>query len=210
VSLVPALDEPDFDAIGKLPGVTSGIVTQNTDPDALGRVKLRLAWRDEGYETGWARVAAPMAGAKRGAYFLPEVGDEVLVAFDRGDIRFPYVLGSLWSREDKPPETNDDGKNAIRVIHTRRGHKLLFDDSDKGRLVIELSDGKSITIDDDGILIDDKANKVKLDAKGGAVSIEAKQALTLKAPKISIEAGMQMEIKGGTMLNASAAMVKIN
>ena len=210
MSMVPSFGEPSLDALSSVAGVTSGIVTQNKDPDGLGRVKLMLPWREQGFETDWARVASPMAGAARGTFFLPEVGDEVLVGFDRQDIRFPYVLGALWSRTDKPPQTNSDGKNDIRVIHTRKGHKLLFDDGDKPRLVIELSDGKSITIDESGILIDDKANKVKLDAKGGAVSIEAKQALTLKAPKISIQAGMQMEIKGGTMLEASAAMVKIN
>lgn len=210
MSVTASLGENDLEAGGSVAGVTSGIVTQNKDPDQLGRIKLKLPWREEGFETDWVRVVSPMAGAARGIFFLPEVGDEVLVAFDRDDIRFPYVLGSLWSRTDKPPQTNDDGKNDIRVIHTRNGHTLLFDDGDKGRIVIKLSDGKSITIDDSGILIDDSANKVTLDAKAGTVSIEAKQALTFKAPKISIEATASMEIKGGQMLNASATMVKIN
>ena len=195
---------------GTIAGVTSGIVTQNKDPEKLGRVKLKLPWREEGFETDWARVATPMAGGARGVFFLPEVGDEVLVAFDRNDIRFPYVLGSLWSRADKPPQTNADGKNDVRIIHTRKGHTLLFDDGDKGRIEIKLDDGKKITIDADGIVIDDSANKVKLDAKGGAVSIEAKQALTLKAPNIVIESAASMKIKGGAMLEATASMVKIN
>lgn len=210
MSVIPALDERDPEAGGNVAGVTSGIVTKNKDPDQLGRVKLTLPWREDGFETDWVRVVTPMAGGTRGAFFLPEVGDEVLVAFDRDDIRFPYVLGSLWSRADKPPQTNDDGKNDIRVIHTRKGHTLLFDDGAKGRIVIKLDDGKSITIDDSGILIDDTANTVKLDSKGGAVSIEAKQKLTLKAPQISIQASAKMEIKGGQMLEASATMVKIN
>ena len=210
MSVMDSLDPHDPESGGLVAGVTSGIVTQNKDPDKLGRIKLKLPWRDEGFETDWTRVVSPMAGAERGTFFLPEVGDEVLVAFDRNDVRYPYVLGSLWSSTDKPPQTNDDGKNDIRVIHTRKGHTLLFDDGSKGRIVIKLDDGKSITIDDSGILIDDTANTVKLDAKGGAVSIEAKQALTLKAPKISIEASAQMEIKGGAMLKASATMVKIN
>ena len=67
-------------------------------------MKLKLPWREPDFETDWARIVAPMAGGGRGAVFLPEVGDEVLVAFDRDDIRYPYVLGALWSKTDKPPE----------------------------------------------------------------------------------------------------------
>lgn len=207
---IMAPDEHDPEAGGQVAGVTSGIVTQNKDPDQLGRVKITLPWREEGFETDWTRVVSPMAGAARGAFFLPEVGDEVLVGFDRNDIRFPYVLGGLWSRTDKPPQTNEDGKNDIRVIHTRKGHTLLFDDGAKGRILLKLADGKSVTIDDSGILIDDSANKVTLDAKGGAVSIEAKQKLTLKAPQISFEAAAKMDIKGGSMLTVTGTMVKIN
>ncbi|MEA3008362.1 MAG: hypothetical protein QOJ91_54 [Sphingomonadales bacterium] len=92
-------------------GVMTAVVTQNQDPDGLGRVKLRLAAAGEGDETDWARIVAPVAGAARGTFFLPEVGDEVLVAFDHGDIRFPYVLGALWSRFNRPPKVDDDGRN---------------------------------------------------------------------------------------------------
>lgn len=208
--MIPDFDDNDPEAGGKIAGVTSGIVTKNDDPEGLGRVKLSLPWRDEAFETGWVRLATPMAGDARGLFFLPEVGDEVLIAFDRHDIRFPYVLGSLWSRAAKPPQTNADGKNDIRVIHTRKGHTLLFDDGDKGKIELKLADGKKVTIDDDGVAIDDTANTIKLDAKGGSVTIEAKQELKLKAPKISIAASASMEIKGGQMLEAKATMVKIN
>lgn len=195
---------------GRIAGVTSAIVTQNKDPDGLGRVKVKFYWREDKDESDWVRIATPMAGAGRGLFLLPEVDDEVLVGFDRNDIRFPYVLGSLWSRAAKPPETNADGKNDIRVIHTRKGHTLLFDDGDKARIELKLADGKSIVIDNDGIVIDDSANKISLDSKGGKIAIEAKQELSLKAPKISIAASAAMEIKGGQMLEAKATMVKIN
>lgn len=210
MSILHDFDENDPEAGGRIAGVTSGIVSKNEDPDGLGRVRLTLPWRDETFETGWVRVATPMAGNAMGMFFLPEVGDEVLVGFDRNDIRFPYVLGSLWSRAAKPPHINADGKNAIRVIHTRRGHTLLFDDGDKGKIEIKLADGKSVVLDADGITIDDSANTIKLDSKGGSVSIEAKQELKLKAPKISIAASATLEIKGGQMLKAEATMVKIN
>lgn len=181
-------------------GLTSGIVTNNHDPDGLGRVKLRFFWHEDEQESDWARVATPMAGRAFGLFFLPEVGDEVLVGFDRGDIRFPYVIGSLWSQAAKPPETNADGKNDIRIIHTRKGHTLLFDDGDEGRIEMRLSDGKSIVIDDHGILIDDKANRIALDCKGGTVAIEAKEELTLGAPKISMFASTAVELNGRKML----------
>jgi len=206
---------PDFSASqsqhGAVAGVTPAIVSSNTDPDALGRVKLRLPWRGEEFETEWVRIAVPMAGADRGTYFLPEVGDEVLVAFDNDDIRYPYVLGALWSRADKVPETNGDGKNAIRLIKTRAGHLLKFDDTEnRGVILIQLADGKKVEINAEGIQIDDGANKITLDAQAGTVSIEAKASLSLKAPKIAIEASTSLDLKGGAALSASATMVRIN
>lgn len=178
--------DPDSGAVR---GLTSAIVTDNADPEGLGRVKLGLPWR-EGFETNWARIATPMAGAGRGTYFLPEVGDEVLVAFDRGDIDFPYVIGSLWNARDRPPQSNGGGRNDVRAIHTRSGHKLLFDDGETGRIELILRDGKSVIIDGEGIRIDDGSNTILLDAEAGTVTIEAKQALTLKAPTIRIEGTM--------------------
>jgi len=195
---------------GRVTGVVSGIVSSNTDPDQLGRVKLRLPWRSDEFETDWARVVAPMAGKDRGTYFLPEIGDEVLVAFDGDDIRYPYVLGVLWSKTDPPPDKNADSKNSIRLIKTRAGHLLKFDDSDKGAILIQLTDGKKVEINTDGIQIDDGTNKIILDAKAGTVSIEAKQSLSLKAPKIAIEASATLDIKGGQSLAAQATMVRIN
>ena len=205
------LSEGSHEAQGLVAGVATAIVSANTDPDQLGRVKLRLPWRAQEFETDWVRIAVPMAGPDRGTYFLPEVGDEVLVAFDRDDIRYPYVIGALWSRTDKPPEKNADGKNAIRLVKTRAGHLLRFDDSDgKGVILIQLVDGKKVQIDTDGIQIDDGANTIKLDAKAGTVAIEAKQSLTLKAPKIAIEASATLDIKGGQSMSAQATMVRIN
>jgi len=196
---------------GRMTGVATGIVSANTDPDELGRVKLRLPWRSDEFETDWVRIAVPMAGKQQGVYFLPDVGDEVLVAFDNGDVRYPYVLGALWSRTDKPPEKNGDGKNAIRLIKTRAGHLLKFDDTEnEGVILIQLVDGKKVRIDTDGIAIDDGANKITLDAKGGTVAIEAKASLSLKAPKIAIEASTSLDLKGGAALNAQATMVRIN
>jgi len=80
----------------------------------MGRVKVKFPWLSDEHESWWARIATPMAGGGRGAYFLPEVNDEVLCAFEHGDVRFPYVVGALWNGKDAPPTTNDDGKNNFR------------------------------------------------------------------------------------------------
>src|SRR5215472_353851 len=102
-------------------GVVVGIVTNNQDPDGMGRVKVKFPWLSDQDESWWARIATVMAGSSRGSYFLPEVNDEVMVAFEHGDVRFPYVLGALWNGKDSPPTTNSDGKNSIRLIKSRSG-----------------------------------------------------------------------------------------
>ena len=135
----------------------------------------------------------------------------MLVAFDRDDIRYPYVLGALWSDADKPPEANSSKKNDIRVIKSRKGHMLRFDDADaKGVITIQLSDGKKIEVDDDGIRITDKSNSITIDTKGGSINVSAQTSLSLKAPQISIEASGTLDLKGGSSLSASAGVVRIN
>ncbi|HEX2224158.1 MAG TPA: phage baseplate assembly protein V, partial [Thermoanaerobaculia bacterium] len=113
-------------------GVVVGVVTNNQDPEGLGRVKLRLPWLSAQAESDWARVISPMAGGDRGLYALPEVDDEVLVAFEHGRAELPYVLGSLWNGKDKPPAANEDGKNKLRVLKSRSGHRVRLDDTAGG------------------------------------------------------------------------------
>src|SRR5262245_22538227 len=105
-SLLDLLRPPDERSAGRIYGVVPGVVTSNDDPEKLGRVKLRFPWLSDEVESGWARVALPAAGNLRGVYMLPEVDDEVLVAFEQGDVRFPYVVGGLWSSKLPPPEEN--------------------------------------------------------------------------------------------------------
>ncbi|MCM0593896.1 MAG: phage baseplate assembly protein V [Gloeotrichia echinulata DEX184] len=105
-------------------GVVIGIVTNNQDPEKFGRVKVKFPWLSDDDESYWARIATPMAGKQMGIYFLPEVNDEVLVIFEQGDVRFPYIIGSLWNGKDIPPLTNEDGKNNVRLIKSRSGHVI--------------------------------------------------------------------------------------
>jgi uncharacterized protein involved in type VI secretion and phage assembly len=206
-----ARDETTLEAGGGVKGVATGLVTQNKDPDGRHRVKVRFPWHSNSQESYWARIAVPMAGNDRGTVFLPEVDDEVLVAFEREDIRFPYVVGSLWNGADKPPEANLDGKNDKRIIKSRKGHRLLFDDGAKGLVQLELNDKKKLSIDDDGIRLDDaKGNSVSIQSASGAITIEAKGALTLKGTTISIEASGTLQLKSSATVSVRGSLVTIN
>ena len=203
--------EATLEAGGYVKGVAIAIVTQNRDPDGLGRVKVRFPWYAQTHESYWARIAVPMAGAEQGTYFLPEIDQEVLVVFEREDVRFPYVIGGLWNGQAKTPLTNADGKNDQRVIRSRKKHHLLFDDGSKGLVELKLNDGKKVSIDDDGIRADDgQGNKIEIASKSGAISIEAKGKLSIKAASISLEASSTLEIKSNATMTIRGSVVQIN
>lgn len=211
---------------GRVTGVVVGVVTNNKDPDKLGRVKVKFPWLSDSDESNWARVAAPMAGKKRGFFFLPEVEDEVLVAFDHGDVSSPYVLGALWNGKDGPPVTNDDGKNNIRIIESRSGHVIRLTDEDgkekieiidksknnsivfdtskntitiKSDKDIELSAAKgTIKLDADKIEINAK-NNLKAASSSGGVDVSAKGQMKIKGQAVNMEGGSAVKIKGGTV-----------
>lgn len=196
---------------GVAKGVAVAVVCDNRDPHGMGRVRVTYPWHTVQNQSFWARVAAPMAGKNRGIFFLPEVDDEVLVVFDRGDVRFPYIIGALWNGKDGPPEDNGDGKNDLRVIKTRKGHILTFDDGTKGRIKLELNDGKQLLIDDDGVKLDDGGgNSLAIDSRGGSMTIKAATRLSISAPTIEIKASAQMTVDGGGVLIAQGGVVKIN
>jgi uncharacterized protein involved in type VI secretion and phage assembly len=196
---------------GHLKGVAIAIVTQNKDDEGQCRVKVRYPWHDRPNESYWARLAMPMAGKERGWVLIPEVGDEVVVAFEREDMRFPYVLGALWNGQAKPPFANDDGKNDKRAIVSRKKHKLLFDDGTRGVVELAHEKGRKVVFDDDGFAVqDEKGNLVKVDSNSNAMTIEAKGQLTIKAASITIEATGTLEVKAGATLTIRGSLVNIN
>ena len=120
-------------------GVYYAIVTQNKDEEKkMGRVKVRFPWLPGGDkdQSHWAQIAVPMSGDKFGTFVLPEVEDTVLVVFMAGNINHPVVIGGMWNKVDKPPEINEDGKNDFRLIKSRAGHRFMFDDTDKTKVVL--------------------------------------------------------------------------
>jgi uncharacterized protein involved in type VI secretion and phage assembly len=203
--------ETTLEAGGNVKGVAVAVVRENRDDSGMCRVRVAYPWQPTPGESYWARVASPMGGKDRGVYFLPEVGDEVLVAFERGDVRFPYVVGSLWSGKEKAPLSNADGKNDIRRIRTRAGHMLTFDDGADGRVQLELNDGKRLSFDRDGIELDDgQGNRVQIESASGAVTIEAAATLTLKAPRIAIDADATLTLSASGPLSASGTPISLN
>jgi uncharacterized protein involved in type VI secretion and phage assembly len=197
----------------RITGVVVGIVTNNQDPDALGRVKVRFPWLSDADESEWARIAAPMAGKDRGAYFLPEVDDEVLVAFEHGDPRFPYVIGALWNGKDAPPATNDDGKNNVRVIKSRSGHVIRLNDED-GKEMIEIrdkSEKNSIVFDTAKNTITITTDKdITLAAPQGTIKLDAQKIEIKSSADSKIEAGAGMDVKAAATMNIKGATVNIN
>jgi phage protein D/phage baseplate assembly protein gpV len=221
-------------------GVVIGIVTNNKDPDMGGRVRLKFPWLDDAYESDWARMATPMAGPSRGFCWLPEVDDEVLVAFEHGDINHPYVIGAVWNGRDKPPRTSGemvgaDGKVNLRVIHSRSGHTVTIDDTqgsenisivDKtGKNSIKLhSPSNTLTVAVDGNMVFQasrgniavKAKSVTIQATddlkmdGRSITTQATQALTLKGLTTDVQATASMKVKGATTDVEASAKLGLN
>jgi len=150
-------------------GVMVGTVIEVDDPAGEARIKVDFPWMGGQSNSSWAAVAAPMAGNGRGVYFMPEPGDEVLVAFDHGDVNQPVVLGYMWSGRDKPPSPSVHE----RIIQSVNGHKIRFMDpqpaaGDKGGIVIEDAHGNRVVL------------------SNGKITISSVAVLELQAPTITI------------------------
>ena len=208
------IDTEEQEAMGsRIQGVVVGVITNNEDPDLMGRVKVKFPWLSDADESHWARIAAPMAGKERGVYFLPEVDDEVLVAFEHGDVRFPYVLGSLWNGKEAPPAKNEDGKNSIRVIKSRSGHVIRLNDEDgKEKIeIIDKSEKNSIIFDTAENTITIAADKdITLSASQGTIKLDAQKIEIKSSADTKIEAGAGMDVKASSTMNIKGATVDIN
>jgi uncharacterized protein involved in type VI secretion and phage assembly len=224
-------------------GVVTGLVQDIRDPLNLGRVKVIFPWLAEQREdtvhvneqdirahSYWARMATLMAGKDRGSWVLPEVEDEVLVAFEHGQLDRPVVIGMLWNTEDAPPETMDaDGKNDIRSFKSRSGHRVVFDDSDDkpSILIVDKTKKNSIFIDStknsmeikvDGDLTIEAAGKITITAKAD-ISMETNANLSVKATgngkiettgALDVKSNAKVAIDGTGQAELKAATVSIN
>ena len=213
--LVERVAQREEPADRRLYGIAVGQVINNVDTYGQARVQVRLPWPTN--IKPWARVATPMGGMKRGMYFIPQVGDEVLVAFNHGDIRDSYVIGSLWNALDAPPTKIPTDAINKRIIRTPMGHEIEFDDLAQS-ITITSSTKQRITIDPSRIELATTGDTaaVSLD-KEGNLSIHAARSIELKANSISIEgntvkikSNSRTNIDGGRSCDIRAAQVKIN
>ena len=198
---------------GRIYGVTVGLVTNNQDPEGLGRVKVKFPWLSNRDESYWARLATPMAGNGRGIYFVPEVDDEVLVAFEHGQVEYPYILGALWNGKDKPPEPGDE-KNNKRTIKSRSGQTIRLDDTD-GQEKIEILDrtgNNSIVIStaDNTITISADADIV-IKASKGKLTLSGQGGVEISSPAgVKIESQANMDLQASGQMNVKGALVNLN
>jgi phage protein D len=189
----------------RMPGVVIAIVTGNDDPEGLGRVRLAFPWLADSAETWWARIVAPGAGKDYGVIWMPQVGDEVLVAFEHGDMNHPLVLGGLWNGKDTIPfESGDLDAGSVKKCGfvSRKGHQITFLDADD-KAGIEFKTKK----DKVTVLLDDANGelKVKVDGK---ILIEATKDIEIKTDgafkvtaksELALEASGQVKVKGATV-----------
>jgi uncharacterized protein involved in type VI secretion and phage assembly len=168
--------------MSELYGVIPGTVKEVGNADYPGAVKVEFSWMGGKNESHWAPVAAAMAGGGRGAYFMPEKGDEVLVAFGHGDVNHPYVVGFLWNGVDQPPA--QDVRE--RIIRSVNGHAIRFLDStpdsgDRGALVIEDGHGNLITLSNGKITIKSTA-VLELDAATIVMKVAGSRRVVVPSP----------------------------
>jgi uncharacterized protein involved in type VI secretion and phage assembly len=216
----------------KVYGVVVGIVTNITQDsnDSQGhRIKVRFPWLPNGdsEESDWARCISVGAGKKRGFFCLPEVDDEVLVAFENGDIARPYILGTLWNGKDSSTYDNKDGKNNKRAFTSRSGHVLEFDDTDgKEKVTIKTKAGAYLCLDDkdkiltlqdhagdNHVVVDQKNKKVSIESSSGDILIKAKGDITLDSKTITLkssgdttsEAGANFKMKASSNMELKAS-----
>jgi uncharacterized protein involved in type VI secretion and phage assembly len=174
-------------------GVYPAKVNDVQDPDKQGRVQVDLAMTPDGGEERfrvWARIATLMAGPGRGSWFIPEPGDEVLISFLGGDPRQPFVIGALWNGKDAPPQTMDD-RNNIRVIKTRSGHKLEFDDTDgAAKITLTTPNGCELVLDDGNggnlKLTPPAGSSLEFDASGN-VTLTAAGNFNVSAAQVDVQ-----------------------
>lgn len=208
-------------------GVEVGIVADIDDPEKLGRVKVKLPVMLGDKVTFWARIAVPFAGKNQGFFMPPDVGEEVLVAFGKGDIKEPYVIGSLWNKDECPAEyktesgkfekktiifrhgqeinVNDKEGEAFIEIKTKNNNSVFINDKDDGEIIIRTKSGKN------KIVIDGNANKIRIETDDGIVlkSGGSKIEINGKGNEVSINADAKINVKTGALTLQSSGSLDI-
>jgi len=186
-----------------------GLVTDTDDPDKNGRIRIKLPALPDG-PIVWARVVLPLAGKDSGLCLLPEVGDEVLVAFSQADLSSAYVLGGLWGKQKQPPEGLGTDENAVKMLRTRSGHTLSFCDTKDGERIV-LTDKN-----ENALIIDTAQDSMSITAKkklsiqtDGDLEIKGK-TIKIQADTVEMKADSSLAIDGGSKADINAGTININ
>lgn len=193
-------------------GVVLGRVVNNVDLERLHRVQVTIL---PGFDA-WAHVAVPVAGPHHGAYLIPQIGDQVVVAFVNGDARAPVVIGSIWNSPDAVPVSAPTDAVTKRVLRTPAGHELVFDDAAQS-VTLTTSTRQKITVDPTRIELSAGEGQAKVTLEGGRITLEAAISIHLKAPIVStdakaldLRASELARLDGGKVCDVRADLVKIN
>jgi uncharacterized protein involved in type VI secretion and phage assembly len=198
----------------KVQGVSVATVVNNIDSTGEARVQLMLPWLP-GF-LPWARLAMPMAGTLRGTFFVPQIGDEVLVVFHQGDLREPFVVGTLWNTIDRPPTLSPTDAVTQRKIRTPLGHELSFDEAAQS-VTLTSNTLSKVTLDPLKAELSTPFATVAI-GKAGDVTITATNRITLEAPVVEIKAasvltaqsGGTASLQAGATCTLRGALVSIN
>jgi uncharacterized protein involved in type VI secretion and phage assembly len=225
------------DPVQRWPGVVTAVVTNTDDPNDWGRVKVKFPWMTDDAESEWARLTSVGAGPEAGLFVVPDVGDEVVVAFEHGDFNRPFVLGGLWNGQSAiPPEGAgaaagekplvrswhsrtghylamfDNADNKVEII-TAGGHQILLDDANK-KVEILTSGGHKITMDDQGKKLEMAStggHKVTMDDNGRKVSVSSAGDVEVKAAmNMKLQATANLNVEATGILTLKGSLVKIN
>jgi len=184
----------------KVRGVQLAIVVDNKDGQGNPgyRVKVKFPTLNTQETTYWARIAVPMGGPDRGTYVLPGIDDQLLVVFEHGDIDRPIVVGALWSKKQEPVEVNSSAKNNTKLIKSRCGHRIIFDDKQGAEQITIVDRTKKNKI------VLDSVNKIVKIESDGDIEVTAKADVIVHAKALQIGATQGVSGKGRSFLSHAA------
>jgi phage baseplate assembly protein gpV len=222
-----AMDSAIEDLQSKFYGVTVGRVINLADPMLLGRVQVQLPFLDSLDLSPWARMAVPMAGPLHGSYFVPDIGHEVLVAFEHGDVNAPYIIGSLWNVQNLPPLPSPMAQ--VRTLRTLVGNQIVFSEAPP---TVTIQSGPTppatipapptpagpptIIMSPTGVQIIFGLSMINMTADGITITgtpnlnLTATASINITAPNVSINGAAATNVQSGGVCNVTAPLVKIN
>lgn len=194
-----------------IPGVVIGLVTNNKDPMDMGRIQVKFPWMSDDLASDWFRMATPMSGQGRGFMFLPEIDDEVLVAFEHGDPQRGFIIGSLWNGSDNTPMSVNDalggGGVRRRRIQSRIGHIIELDDD--GMILIQTAQGQVLEMEDNqGIRISTADGQQLYMSNRGEIAMKTSQGRMIHATDIA--GGVQIHDGTGNIVDIDSNSGSIN